>query len=137
MCWLSCVLLHLSPVTCHTGLQMSFILHKLNVGQYIIIDYIAVWFSPRETIIREYFLLWVQTHNFSKIINFIISSTLWHVTCDIQKLWTMSEHVRSLALTIWEERCFEDFEENRWVNYLMNALIIKVFVEHPWLQRVC
>ena len=40
----------------------------------------------------------------------------------------------SLALTVWELWCFEDLEEkDRWINQLM----MKVFVEQPWLNRVC
>ena len=50
-----------------------------------------------------------------------LTPDLWCVTCDRWQVthrgwWTLSQHFRSLALTIWEWRYFEDLEEkDDWV----------------------
>ena len=51
--------------------------------------------------------------------------------------WTFFQSFRSLAHTVWDQRCLEDLEEkdesgNEWVN----LVITKVFVEQPRLHRV-
>ena len=56
--------------------------------------------------------------------------------------WTIYTHSilwnESLALTIWDLRCFEDLEEKgELVSDFINELITKVFVEQPRLHRVC
>ena len=46
---------------------------------------------------------------------------MWQVTCDMWNLthrwlWTLSQNVRSPALTVWKLWCFEDWEEkNQWL----------------------
>ena len=55
-----------------------------------------------------------------------MSGDMWHMTCDMWDVtgggwWTFSQNVRSLALTIWEWRCFEDiFTKDHWVSELVN-----------------
>ena len=50
--------------------------------------------------------------------------------------WTFSQIVSSLAFLVWEWCCFEDiFTKDRWLNYLINQSMTKVFVDQPWLHR--
>ena len=55
-----------------------------------------------------------------------VACDMWHMTCDMWHLthhrwWTLCQNFRSLALTIWESWCFEDFEEkDDWLNESIN-----------------
>ena len=67
----------------------------------------------------------------------------WHVTHNTRhltfdRLWTLGQNFRSLALTDWEIGCFEDLKEkddqlNEWIN----EWVTKLFVEQPRLHRIC
>ena len=67
----------------------------------------------------------------------------WHLTCDTWDVthgggWTFSQYFSFLALTVWDFWCFEDLKvKDDWINELMNEWMMKLFIEQPWLHRVC
>ena len=67
---------------------------------------------------------WHMTHN------------IWHVTHGGG--WTFSQNFSSLALTVWDLWCLEDWEEkDDSMKEWMNESVTEVFVGQPRLHRVC
>ena len=56
----------------------------------------------------------------------------WHATHGGR--WTFSENVRSLALTVWVWRCFENLEKKDESVYQLIIVMTEVFVEDPRLH---
>ena len=57
----------------------------------------------------------------------------WHITHDMQHLtfdiwWTINKNFISLALTVWDLWCCEDFKEKDWSNEWMNEWMTMLFV---------
>ena len=67
-----------------------------------------------------------------------LTPDIWYMTCTMWYMtsgwrWASSQHFSSLALMVWEWRCSDDIStKDDWVS----QLIMKVFVEQPWLHRV-
>ena len=63
---------------------------------------------------------------------------IWHVTLDTWQVENIVSKFRSLALTVWQFWCFEDWEgKGHWSNELINELVTGVLIERPRLHRVC
>ena len=107
-CHVSRVTCHVSPVTCHMShvschVSFFFCLRK-KIGQSGGASRWRVCYQrglPRLVLQHMTPVTWHMTCD------------TWHMTCDIGHMtnmgWsTLSQNIRSLALTVWEWMCFED-----------------------------
>ena len=55
--------------------------------------------------------------------NLQMACDMWHVTHDSGRMWTFSQNVSFIALTVWEWRCSEDiFTNHQSAKYSVNQL---------------
>ena len=72
-----------------------------------------------------------------------VTHDMWHMTCDTCDTWHVTHggvwtFPSSLALTVWDRQCLKHSErKDHRLNESINELMTKVFIEQPWLHRVC